>query len=85
VSPGSARTIVTGRHGDAWKVRVAAPPEHGRANKALLELVAETLGAAPSSLELVSGAASRDKVVLAHGISSEEADARFAEAAGGTR
>ena len=44
VSPGARRTEVVGRHGDGWRVRVAAPPERGRANEALLEHLAELLG-----------------------------------------
>ena len=43
VSPG-ADTELAGRHGDGWKVRVAAPPERGRANDAVLDLLAERLG-----------------------------------------
>ena len=37
VSPGARRTEVVGRHGGGWRVRVAAPPERGRANEALIE------------------------------------------------
>ena len=43
VSPGAGRAQVVGRHGDAWKVRVTAAPEHGRANDAVLRLLAEVL------------------------------------------
>ena len=46
---------VVGRHGDAWKVRVAAPPERGRANDAVLDLLAETLAVPRASVTLVSG------------------------------
>jgi uncharacterized protein YggU (UPF0235/DUF167 family) len=43
VSPGAGRTALVGRHGDAWKVRVTEAPERGRANEAVLRLLAETL------------------------------------------
>src|SRR5256885_1609477 len=61
VQPGAGRTAVVGRHGDALKVRVAAPPEGGRANQAVLELVAETLGVKATQVELAGGGASRSK------------------------
>ena len=43
VAPGAKQTEIVGRHGDGWKVRVAAPPEDGRANAAVVALLAETL------------------------------------------
>jgi len=61
VQPGAGRTAVVGRHGTAVKVRVAAPPEGGRANKACAELLAETFGAKPADVELKSGDRSRSK------------------------
>ena len=44
VVPGATRSGVVGRHGDAWKVRVSAPAEAGRANDAVLALLADVLG-----------------------------------------
>ena len=83
VSPGAARAAVVGRHGDAWKVRVsAAPPERGRANEAVLELLAETLALPRSSVTLVSGGGSRDKIVELAGIEPEEIERRLATAGG---
>src|ERR687890_836707 len=61
VQPGAGKTAVVGRHGDALKVRVAAPPEGGRANDACRALLAETFGAPESSIELTSGPSSRMK------------------------
>jgi uncharacterized protein (TIGR00251 family) len=85
VSPGSRRPAVAGRQGDSWKVRVSAPPERGRANDAVVTLLAETLGISKSDVELVSGTSSRDKVVLVHGLSEGDAEARLTEAAGAAR
>ena len=48
--------------GDVLRVRVTAPPEDGKANKAVQKLLAKALGVAPSRLTLVRGATSRDKV-----------------------
>jgi uncharacterized protein YggU (UPF0235/DUF167 family) len=78
VVPGARRTGVVGRHGAAWKVRVAAAPERGAANDALVRLLSETLAIAPRGIRLVSGHAARDKIVEVSGISPAEADSRLA-------
>ena len=72
VQPGAGRTAVVGRHGDAVKVRVAAPPQGGRANDACLALVAATFGARAADVELVSGPASRAKRVRISGVEPDE-------------
>jgi uncharacterized protein len=77
VTPGAARTEIVGRHGDAWKVRVGASPERGRANDALLRLLAERLGLPVAQLTIVSGHGGRDKVVELHGLSAAEAAGRL--------
>jgi uncharacterized protein (TIGR00251 family) len=68
VTPGASRERIVGRHGDALKIAVGAPPERGRANDRLLALLSAALGVAPAQLRLVAGAASRDKKVLVSGI-----------------
>ena len=78
VIPGSPRAGVVGRHGDAWKLRVTAPPERGKANEATLELLAGTLGVERSDLRLVAGSGARDKTVEVSGLSSDEAERRLA-------
>lgn len=77
VSPGAARTEIVGRQGEAWKVRVSAPPERGRANAAILSLLAETLGVPRSGLTIVAGHGSRDKVVELAGLDAREAVRRL--------
>jgi uncharacterized protein len=77
VSPGARRTEFVGRHGDAWKVRVAAPPERGRANEAVLKVLAERLRVASDELSLVAGGSGRDKVVELRSLGAEEADRRL--------
>ena len=73
-----------GRHGDAWRVRVAAPPEGGKANDAVLQLVADALRLPRRDVELASGQSSRDKVIRLVGLTPEAADERMATAAGVT-
>jgi hypothetical protein len=76
---------VIGRYGESWKVAVAAAPENGNANAAVLDLLAAALRVPRSSVELVGGRSGRDKVVALHGVSAAEADERLAEAAGRRR
>lgn len=77
VSAGSRRTELVGRHGDGWKVRVAAPPEGGRANDAVLELLAKRLELPRRALSIVSGHRARDKVVEMTGIDHDEAESKL--------
>lgn len=80
VSPGARSNAIVGRHGEGWKVRVTAAPEGGKANDALLRLLAERLDLPSKSLNLVSGPSSKDKVVELHGIDTAEAERRLARA-----
>jgi uncharacterized protein len=78
VSPRARSNAVLGRHGEGWKVRVTAAPEGGKANDAVLRLLAERLDLPGKSLTLVSGPSSRDKIVELHGIDAAEAERRLA-------
>jgi uncharacterized protein len=80
VSPGAARSELVGRHGSGWRARVAAPPERGRANRALEALLAEALGVSSSRVAVVAGHSSRRKVVEVEGLEAPELD-RLLEAA----
>lgn len=63
IQPGAKKTEVAGEHGDAIKIRLAAPPVDGKANAALLAFIAEKLGVAKGAVTLKSGQTSRRKVV----------------------
>jgi hypothetical protein len=63
VKPAASRTAVGGRHGDALVVAVTAKPAGGRATEAVLRAIADAFGVRRSSVTLVFGAASRDKVI----------------------
>jgi uncharacterized protein len=82
VSPGATRAAVVGRHGDGWKLRVAAAPERGKANEAVLALLAETLAVPRANVTLVSGGSSRDKIVELAGIEPDEIERLLATAGG---
>lgn len=79
LSPGARRSEISGRHGDGWKARVAAPPERGRANSALEELLAATLDVPRAGVHVVAGHAARSKVVEVDGLETEELDRRLGE------
>lgn len=67
VQPGAKRTDVAGLHGEALKIRLAAPPIEGRANEALLKFIAESFGVPVRQVELKQGGQSRHKVVAVTG------------------
>lgn len=82
VSPGATRAGVIGRHGEGWKVRVTAAPEGGRANAALVRLLAETLSVPRDAVTLVSGHGGRDKIVELAGLGPSQIERRLSSAAG---
>ncbi len=70
--PGASRTEVGEWLGDRLKVRVAAPPEDGKANRAICELVARHLGVSTAGVEIVSGASRAQKTLRIAGASATE-------------
>ena len=68
VVPGASRDRIVGPLGDALKVAVSKPPEVGAANKAVVALLAKTLGVAPSQVQVVRGHTSPRKEVLVTGV-----------------
>jgi uncharacterized protein (TIGR00251 family) len=81
VVPGAARTEVVGRLGDALKVRVAAPPEGGRANREVTALIAARLGLPAAAVTVLSGRSSPAKVLGVTGVPEAAAWARLLPAA----
>ena len=72
VSPGARTSEVVGRHGSGWKARIAAPPERGKANRALEELLADVLGVPRDRVAVVAGRTTRRKVVEVEGLEAPE-------------
>jgi uncharacterized protein (TIGR00251 family) len=68
IQPGAKKTEVVGLHGEALKIRLAAPPVDGKANACLIGFLADRLGVAKSSVSLVSGESSRAKRVRIDGV-----------------
>jgi len=72
VVPGSRKSAVVGPLGKRLKVKVAAPPEDGRANTAVCELLAGTLGLGRKAVTVVSGMTNPEKTVRVEGMSAGE-------------
>jgi len=69
---GARKDEIVGEWADSLKVRITAPPEKGKANEAIVRLLAEKLGLKKSAIRVISGETSRDKRVLIQGISHLE-------------
>ena len=70
--PGARRNAVVGEHAGSLKVAVTAPPEDGRANQALIEVLAKALAVKRSQLEIVSGHTQREKKLLIRGKKAQD-------------
>ncbi len=68
IQPGAKKTEVAGLHGEALKIRLAAPPVDGKANASLISFLAAQLGVAKVAVSLLSGETSRAKRVRISGI-----------------
>jgi uncharacterized protein (TIGR00251 family) len=83
VIPRAKRSAVAGTRGDAWLVRLQAPPVDGAANEELMTLLAEVLGVSKRAVSIVSGETSRQKRVQVIGIGAEAAHERLSIASAG--
>lgn len=77
VAPGAGRSAVVGRHGDALKLRIAAPPVGGRANEAARSLLADAFGLKEGAVSLVSGEGSRQKRFMLAAVDLEDFERRL--------
>ena len=68
IQPRAGRTEVVGPHGDALKIRLAAPPVDGEANVELIRFLAKTLGVSKSAVSIESGETGRKKRVRVRGV-----------------
>jgi uncharacterized protein (TIGR00251 family) len=77
VVPRASKNEISGRQGEAVKIRLTAPPVEGAVNEALIGFLAEVLGVRKSQIEILSGHASRDKLVCVVGMLPNEVEARL--------
>ena len=80
VVPGARTSEVVGRLGDAWKLRVKAQPERGRANGEVVSLLARTLGVPRHAVRVARGHTTGEKLVEVDRLTREDADRRLAAA-----
>jgi uncharacterized protein len=77
VQPGAHRPRIVGRHGDALKMAVAAPPVGGRANEAVVKAIADVLGVAAGDVKVARGETSARKRLFVSGIEEKAAQIAF--------
>jgi uncharacterized protein (TIGR00251 family) len=77
VTPSAGSDAIVGWRGDVLRLRVAAPPQRGKANEAVLRLLAAALGIDRRRLRIVRGATSRQKAVSVDGLDEAEIRARL--------
>ncbi len=71
VTPNAKKNAIIGCHGNRLKMSVLSPPEDGKANKAVIKILAKELDIKPSQLEIMSGRASREKKLHITGVTRE--------------
>ncbi len=77
VQPRAKRCELAGLHGGALKLKVTAPPVDDAANRAIIDFLSKTLGISKSSLQILAGGKSRDKVLQVSGLSLADFQARI--------
>ena len=77
IQPRAGKTKVVGPHGDALKIRVAAPPVDGAANEALVEFLADSLDVPKASVTVRAGQTGRRKLVRVEGVTAQHVHDRL--------
>ena len=77
VQPRASRDEIVGWQANTLRLRVSAPPLEGRANDAVVQLIARGAGVAPGAVSVVAGARGRDKLVRVAGVTPDALRARL--------
>ena len=77
VYPGAPRSQIVGLAEGAWRIKVAAPPLEGKANKELVDFLSKLLDVSKSSVTITQGLTSRNKVITVEGLSQAEVNRRL--------
>lgn len=81
VIPGAAQTQIVGWLGDTLKIRVAAPPERGKANQAVESAIATALNVPRDQVQIIQGYTSTRKVLAIQGLDPQEIRQRLSKIA----
>ena len=79
VQPNASKERIVGEYNGQLKIAVSAPPEKGKANKAIIKLLAEKLGTKVSSIRVISGETSREKRIFIEGLRASSLDLLWEE------
>ena len=73
VTPNAGRNAISGVKDGILQVKIAAPPDKGKANKELIDFLSESLGVRKSAVTIIRGETSRNKIINIWGMNQEEA------------
>ncbi len=77
VVPRASKNQIVTSAGDALKIRLTAPPVDGKANAALIEFLADTLGVRRAQIEIVTGETARHKVIRVRGVTAKQIEEKI--------
>ncbi|OQY07750.1 MAG: hypothetical protein B6I25_00940 [Planctomycetales bacterium 4572_13] len=77
IVPGSSRTEAVGSYGQLYKIKIAAPPEKGKANKMLIHFLAEQLNIKKNAIQIKSGRTNAVKQILLQGVTTQDVQAHL--------
>jgi uncharacterized protein (TIGR00251 family) len=77
VVPNASRNEIAGSSGGVWRIKIAAPPDKGKANKELVGFLSNCLGVKKSALNIVRGHASHSKLLSVEGLTGEQVNTRL--------
>jgi uncharacterized protein len=77
VTPNAGRNEVTGIKDGVWQIKIGAPPDKGKANKELVDFLADKLDIRKSAIVIARGETSRNKTIIIEGLTAEEITGRM--------
>ena len=77
VLPNAGKNEIIGPVNGVWRIKIAAPPDKGKANKELVDFLSEILGVRKNNLNILKGHSSHNKILAVEGISPEDVTSRL--------